>query len=194
MAAAPPTRKLALKMSMTVDGFIAGPNGEIDWMMKSRDEAGVAWTVAQISKAGAHLVGRKSFEQWATYWPEANSPFAAPMNEIPKIVFSRSGFDVSGAFAGNWREALVLTGDLAQELTKLKQQTGEILVAHGGVEFAQSLVRTGLVDEFWFSIHPVTLGQGLALFSELKETLHLELVSSRSFTSGTLANIYRPKL
>ena len=119
------------------------------------------------------------------------------MNEIPKIVFSRKGFtpsqsgEVTAGFnnamrirrpsgsntastlppsAKTWTEAIVASGDMTQEVTKLKKQPGKDLIAHGGASFAQSLVQTGLIDEFWFLTHPIALGRGLPLFSLLPKT------------------------
>ncbi len=186
-------RKLALRISVSADGYIAGPKGEVDWMAKTRSPAGAAWVAERISQAGAHLFGRKAFTEIAPFWSTASGPLADAMNGIPKIAFSKKGFDASkitGA-SKSWMESRVLTGDLSEEIAKLKQLPGKIMVAHGGTSFAQSLVHTGLIDEFWFAIHPIALGRGFHLFSELKSPLDLKLVSSVSFEAGTLANVYR---
>lgn len=119
------------------------------------------------------------------------------MNNVPKIVFSKKGFEPSKIGSGqtpaekSWSEPLVLTGDLAQEIAELKKKPGKILVAHGGVSFAQSLIQTGLIDEFWLAIHPVALGRGVHLFSSLKNPLDLKLESSTAFETGAIANVYR---
>jgi len=134
-------RKLALKMNVTIDGFVGGPKGEIDWIFRSMDAAAVAWTVEMISQAGAHLMGRKTFHDMAAYWPSSTELVAAPMNGIPKIVFSRKGFDPTQTGEGTtalkdatrimrdggantlsdlpesaktWAKSLVLTGDMAR--------------------------------------------------------------------------------
>jgi dihydrofolate reductase len=212
-------RKLILKMSMTLDGFVGGPNGEIDWIFKTMSEDGKAWTVDKVWQAGAHLMGRKTFADMAAYWPDSSEVFAAPMNEIPKIVFSKKGFHpsqksestaalkdairVNRAGGGNvvstlpssaksWAEATVITGDLAEGLRKLKSETGKDLLAHGGATFAQSLVQTGLIDEFWLLTHPVAIGQGLGLFANLKRPAYLKLIETKRFSSGAVAHIYRP--
>jgi dihydrofolate reductase len=214
-------RKLVLKMSMSIDGFVGGPNGEIDWIFKTMSEDAAAWTVERIWRAGAHLMGRRTFNDMAAYWPNSSEDFAAPMNEIPKIVFSRNGFNPSqkGAVseptaalrdavrlnrtdggntvavappsANSWTEPSVVTGNLADEIRALKEPPGKELVAHGGAEFAQHLIQTGLIDEFWLLTHPVALGVGLPLFAALPEPLHLQLVESTAFESGTVANVYR---
>jgi dihydrofolate reductase len=90
-------RKLILKMDVSLDGFVQGLNGESDWIFDTCDEGCTAWEVETIWQAGLHVMGRKTFEDMASYWPSATNPFAAPMNAIPKLVFTRSGkidFDV----------------------------------------------------------------------------------------------------
>jgi dihydrofolate reductase len=212
-------RKLILKMSITLDGFVSGWKGEIDWIFKTSSEDGRAWTVDKVWQAGAHLMGRKTFNDMAAYWPNSSEIFAAPMNEIPKIVFSRRGFspsqpgETSAALkdavrmnradgnnmvstlppsAKSWAEPTVITGDLAQGIRELKGQAGKQLVAHGGADFARSLIQTGLIDEFWFLTHPVALGQGLSLFANLARPLYLNLIETKSFSAGAAAHIFRP--
>jgi dihydrofolate reductase len=212
-------RALILKMSMTLDGFVCGVNGEIDWLFKTTSDDGKAWTVDKISQAGAHLMGHKTFNDMAAYWPNSSEVFAAPMNDIPKIVFSKKGFDpsqpgdssgalkdavrINRADGGNtvstltpsarsWEDAAVVAGDLARGVVDLKKRAGKVLLAHGGAGFAQSLVETGLVDEFWLVSHPVAIGRGLGLFSTLKRPLYLKLIEAQEFSSGAVARIYRP--
>ena len=84
-------RKVILKMDMSIDGFVAGPNGESDWIFETCDEGCMLWEVETIWQAGLHVMGRKTFEDMASYWPSATNPFAAAMNAIPKLVFTRSG-------------------------------------------------------------------------------------------------------
>lgn len=211
-------RKLILKMSITLDGFVCGPNGELDWIFKTMSEDGAAWTVEKVWQAGAHVMGRKTFHDMAAYWPNSSEVFAAPMNEIPKIVFSRRGFDPAAkgeataglqdairnkradggnmvtnlpASAKSWAEAQVMRGDLTAGMRELKEQSGKELIAHGGAAFAQSLVQTGLIDEFWLLTHPVAIGKGLGLFVELKKPIQLKHVETKSFSGGAVANIYR---
>src|SRR5215469_12425791 len=85
-------RKLIMKMNFTLDSFVGGPNGENDWVFRSSDEESRAAAVAQFWENGLIIMGRKSFENLARYWPTASGPFAAPMNEIPKAVFTKSGY------------------------------------------------------------------------------------------------------
>ncbi len=204
-------RRLVLKMSISIDGFVGTAAGNIDWIFKSADDAAIAWTVAMIKQAGLHIMGSRTFCDMAAWWPTSTEPFAAPMNEISKAVFSRSAklgsstqalqdsihangskHGAKSAHAQTWADAEVMGGDLATGIERLKKQEGGFILAHGGASFAQSLVATGLIDEYQLLVHPVALGTGLPLFSALKEPLALELVEARTFRSGTAAHIYRP--
>lgn len=190
-------RKLILKMSMSLDGFVGGPNGEMDWVFGSRDDEGRAWTVAAIANAGIHAIGRKSWEGWAGYWPTSPEPFARPMNEIPKVVFTRSGLGAvratpaaDPAVVRSWTHPRVASGDLAEEVARLKQEPGADIVAHGGASFAQRLVALDLVDEYKLVVHPVVLGRGLPLFARAPRPLDLVLVDVKPFPKGAVAHVY----
>jgi dihydrofolate reductase len=212
-------RKLVLKMSVSLDGYVGGPNGEIDWLFKSLDEGVTAWIADTLRQVDVHIMGSRTYQDMAVYWPTSTELVAASMNEIPKVVFSkkgslRQGEDLTtGALrdalsargaggsaaspkpspsAASWTHAMVASGDLVEEVTRLKQQAGKDIVAHGGARFAQSLVRLGLVDEYQLLVHPIALGAGLPLFSGLDKPIDLKLVSTSLFTRGVVAHIYRP--
>lgn len=195
------TRQLILKMAMTLDGFVCGPNSELDWLFKYGSDRGKEWTIENLWQAGAHLMGRSTFCDMADYWPTSQAPFAPPMNEIPKVVFSKNGtFDpatlnltaADSASTKSWREARVLTGDLSEHILALKKEPGKPLLAHGGATFAQNLVATGLIDEYRLALIPVALGQGMPLFSRLDEELGLELIEALNL-DGPVALVYRPR-
>ncbi len=100
-------RKLILKMDVSLDGFVAGPNGESDWIFKTGDEGCTIWEVETIEQAGLHVMGRKTFADMASYWPSSTEPYAPAMNAIPKLVFTRSGkVDVDAIFSGASRANL----------------------------------------------------------------------------------------
>ena len=82
-------RRLILKMSVSIDGFVAGPNGEVDWMFRSRDEGGMRWVDETLRQAGLHVMGSRTYYDMAAFWPTANHPLAEAMNVIPKAVFTR---------------------------------------------------------------------------------------------------------
>jgi dihydrofolate reductase len=179
-------RKLVLKISMSLDGFVGGPNGEIDWIFPTLDDGATEWLVAMLGQAGVHIMGRVTYGDMAAHWPTSNEPYAAPMNTIPKVVFSHT---LSEA---NWSDSRVARGELSAEIAALKQQPGKEILAHGGARFVQSLAQQGLIDEYRLLIHPVVLGRGLRLFSEQQPRANLQLLSTKRFEKGLVANSYRP--
>ena len=206
-------RRLILKISISADGFVGGPNGETAWMFKSYDPGVTDWEVAILWQASAHVMGSRTFRDMVAYWPRSTEPFAPPMNEIPKVVFSRTGSIGQGtttraledamrvrtaaeapapANLSSWTSPTVATGDLTEEIAHLKQGSGKPLLAHGGASFAQNLVKAGLVDEYCLLVHPAVLGRGLPLFSGLAKPVDLKLVSATTFASGAVAHVYHP--
>ncbi len=173
-------RKLIMKMSISMDGFVSTADGGNDWIFKTGDEESKAWSVAKIQEGGLIIMGRKSFENMAPYWPTAPGPFAAPMNEIPKAVFSQKGFKgvdplpaatPQHAAAATWAQARIFDGDLVEGIRQLKSEPGKPIVAIGGAGFMQSLIATSLIDEYVLAIHPRT-GLGFAhLHRSCKSTL-----------------------
>lgn len=173
---------LVLKMSVSLDGYAAPPDGSGDWVAAGRSEDALRWSVETVTNAGAHLIGATTYAGWATYWPTAPGPFAKPMNEIPKVVFSNS------LTSADWAETTIATGDLADAVKRLKQEhSGGYLLAHGGVRFARSLVETGLIDEYRLAVHPVVLGAGERIF---QAPLTLEPVSTTVFSGGAVAHVF----
>jgi dihydrofolate reductase len=106
---------LVLKMSVSLDGFVAPVDGSTDWVAAGRSDDGASWTGETLSNAGAHLMGATTYAGWAAYWPGAPGPFATPMNEIPKVVFSNS------LTSADWDETTIVAGDLAAAIRRLKQ-------------------------------------------------------------------------
>ncbi|MGR4864162.1 dihydrofolate reductase family protein [Caulobacter sp. LARHSG274] len=193
-------RALILKMSMSLDGFVSDLEGRNTWMFGADPEA-KAWSVDYLWNAGLHIMGGRSFQDMAAWWPISTDPFAAPMNQIPKAVFSRQGPAILETVkttaatqpgGESWAQAHVASGDLSAEIARLKAQEGKPIIAHGGVRFARSLVAQGLVDQFTLLVAPVALGQGLPLFSDLAAPLSLKLISAKAFPGGAMAQIYRP--
>jgi dihydrofolate reductase len=173
---------LVLKMSVSLDGYIAPLDGSTGWIAAGRSDDALSWAVETVSKANAHLVGAGTYAGWATYWPTASGPFAKPMNEIPKVVFSDS------LKSADWGEATVVAGDLADAVARLKRERSDgYLLAHGGVRFAQSLVETGLIDEYRLGVHPVVLGTGERLF---RTPLTIEPISTTVFSGGSVAHVF----
>jgi dihydrofolate reductase len=176
---------LVLKMSISLDGYVAPPDGSTDWVAAGDtddgSDDGLDWVVETVSSAGAHLIGAATYSGWATYWPGASGPFAKPMNEIPKVVFSNS------LESAEWGDTTIARGDLRENITQLKRERSGYLLAHGGVRFARSLVENGLIDEFRLVIHPVILGAGERLFPA---PLTIKPISTTVFSGGVVAQVF----
>jgi dihydrofolate reductase len=174
---------LILKMSASLDGYVAPTDGNSDWSAAGRSDDGRAWTLATLSNAAAHLVGRATYTAWASYWPNDAGPFAKPMNEIPKIVFSKS------LTTADWPDTTIESGDLTEAVTRLKREyPDDYLLAQGGVRFARSLVETGLIDEYRLVVHPVVLGAGERLFTT---PFTIEPISTTAFSGGAVAHVFK---
>ena len=182
-------RKLIYSMGVSLDGFIAGPGGEIDWA--APDEELHRFHNQQARELGAHLCGRRLYEVMS-YWdtaeenpslPEYELEFARIWKATPKIVFSRTLDKVAG-------NARLVRDGLAEEIAELKQQPGKEL-AVGGAGLASSCSELGLIDEYRLFISPVVLGGGTPYFPALVERINLELVETRTFGSRVVYVRYR---
>jgi dihydrofolate reductase len=183
-------RKLLLSMGVSLDGLVARPgrHGAGGWGLPPEDPALKQRKLGWMRDIGLHLMGRNTYEEMAEFWPTSDDAYAAPMNEIPKVVFSRT-LERAG-----WADSRIARGDLAKEIAMLKREQGKDMLAWGGARFAQSLSRLGLVDEYRLILQPVALGQGLPLFKDLTAPLRLELVEAQTYDTGAALHIYRPAL
>lgn len=198
-------RELVLKMFMSLDGFVGSLDGNPGALMPPPDPVGKAWNAERAWDTSLHVVGSRTFQMWAGHWPTATDEFAAPMNQIPKAVFSKQGPAVLEAARGgrdkggvlqpgaeSWGQAYVASGDLVEEVSKLKAQDGKPMFAYGGATFARSLIEHGLVDQFELAMIPIVLGKGRSIFSGVTQPRRLSLVSSKAFPKGTVVQVYRP--
>ncbi len=183
-------RQAFLFMMVTLDGFYAGPNGEIDW--HNVGEEFNEFAIKQLDEIGTLLFGRVTFQLMASYWPtpaaQENDPIVAgKMNSLPKIVFSRTLEKVE------WTNSRVVKENIAQEVTRLKQQPGKDLAIFGSSDLSVALIEQGLIDEFRIMVNPVVLGYGKHLFEGLNHRLNLKLLKTRTFNSGNVLFYYQPR-
>jgi dihydrofolate reductase len=181
-------RKLVLSMGVSLDGLVARPGrlGAGGWGLPPEDPALKQRKLDWFGNVDLHLMGRATYEEMAEFWPVSDDPYAAPMNNIPKVVFSKT------LKRADWADTRIAPGDLATEISDLKREAGNDMLAWGGAAFAQSLSRLGLVDEYRLILQPVALGEGLPLFKDLSEPLQLELVDAQTYESGAALHVYRP--
>jgi dihydrofolate reductase len=183
-------RKVVLSMGVSLDGLVARPGryGAAGWGLPPEDPALKERKLEWLRDVGLHLMGRATYEEMAEFWPTSDDAYAAPMNDIPKVVFSRT------LERAEWPESRIARGDLADEIAELKREPGKDMIAWGGAALAQSLTRLGLVDEYRLVLQPVALGDGLPLFKDLTSPLRLELVDAQTYSTGAALHVYRPAL
>jgi dihydrofolate reductase len=180
-------RDLVVHAWTSVDGFSADEGtGILQWGNEIDDPAGDELFAARLAGAGTHIMGRVTYREMADFWPKSSHMFAAPMNDIPKVVFSRTLRDAS------WPETQIARGDTAQEIARLKAEPGNEIIAHGGTQFVRSLARLGLVDRYRFYVVPYAAGAGVPLFTADAHPGPLRLEQSTAYPGGILKLVYAP--
>jgi dihydrofolate reductase len=186
-------RKVILFMHMSLDGFVCGPNDEMDWTTMDDDGIG-EYLIPELQKTvDTMLVGRILYQGFEQYWPTvpenpASNPklvaFAHWMADTPKLVFSNTLKKV------NWKNSRLATSDPTNTVEQLKKEAGGDMVIFGGASLAAHFVKHNLVDEYRIKLEPVALGKGKSLYQGLPSRLKLNLVRSKTFSSGVAALHY----
>jgi len=184
-------RKLKLQMQITADGYVAGPEGQLDWMTFDMDPGLLAFINQLTDTSDTILLGRKMTEGFIKYWEHAvtqkDSPeydFAQKMVGLPKVVFSKTLERVEG------KNVRVENGDLVDAVKQLKGRPGKDIVVYGGATFVSSLIENGLIDEMNLFVNPVAIGSGMRIF---KAKTPLKLAASTAYACGIVVNGYLPK-
>ncbi|WP_127132259.1 dihydrofolate reductase family protein [Pseudoflavitalea rhizosphaerae] len=186
-------RKLIFQVNMTLDGYVARPDGKTDWMWLSgeRDEEGFKRVIELAGSSDTILMGRKMSREFIDYWEDVvdNQP-QNPMNTLAqlmvnhhKIIFSRTQKEIKG------RNVTVENNELATVVNALKQQPGKNIIVYGGATFVSSLISLNLIDEYYLFINPVAIGEGMPIFREQKI---LKLESVISYKNGKVLHKYLP--
>jgi dihydrofolate reductase len=187
-------RKVVLAMMISVDGYIEGPNKEFvppDW---SNDLA-EHWSGNSVDNADVMMYGRTCYEGMATYWPAAEADpeatedwveHARQINNKPKIVFSKS------LEKADWKNTRIVRDNIAEEITKLKQESDKDLVLFGGADIANTFMQLGLIDEYRLLVTPNVLGGGTPLFKEGVDRTNLKLIDAKTMDTGAIILRYEP--
>jgi dihydrofolate reductase len=186
-------RKLKLQIQMTLDGFIAGPNGEMDWMTLNWSEDLNQYVTEITNPVDTILLGRKLAEGFIPYWTEGlNKPIpedgAKKMVETPKVVFSKT------LTKSEWNNTVIAIGELANEVNAIKNMKGKDMIVYGGGAFVSSLIKENLIDELHLFINPVVIGKGMPIFQEVLEKQNFKLVASQQFACGIIVLTYYPEI
>ena len=187
-------KRLKLQVQMTVDGFIGGPNGEMDWTIFNWDDELIKYVTELTESMDCIVLGRKLAEGFIPHWANAASnpddPQYAPgkiFTDTPKVVFTKT-LDRS-----KWDNTVLAKGDLVDEITKLKKQDGKDIIAYGGATFVSALIQHGLIDEFHLFINPTAIGSGMPIFRELASKQNLTLKKTLACACGIVVLCYELK-
>lgn len=186
-------RKVVVSINITLDGFMAGPHGELDWHFPLWNSEMADFAYEQLCMMDSILLGRVTYQAMASYWPyEANNSangrqecnYAYMMNHYEKIVFSKTLRTVE------WRNARLVKKNIAKEVAELKQQPGLDMIIFGSGSIVSRLMQLDLIDEYVLWLHPVVLGKGIPLFRELQQAYPLKLLKTKTFSSGVVILYY----
>lgn len=182
-------RKLKLQMQVSADGFVAGPEGQLDWMTWNWDEQLAGYVIALTDSVDTILLGRKMTEGFVAHWENAASQpespeydFANKMVGYPKVVFSKTIQEVKG------QNIRVENGDVVEAVHKIKEMPGKDIIVYGGAGFVSSLIENRLIDELHLFVNPTAIGAGLPIFSG---RTGLKLTASTAFECGVVVNQYQ---
>jgi dihydrofolate reductase len=187
-------RKIKLQMQLSLDGFVGGPNGELDWMVWEWDAILKNYVTDLTNSADTFLMGRATGEGMAVYWPTvASNPesseedkwIAEKLNNLPKVIFSRTVTSI------NWTNARV-ANDIVEEVKELKKEPGKDIIIYGGAGIVSSFIRENLIDEYHLFVNPVIIGKGKTIFSQVNEQMKLKLVNTTVSTTGIVILHYQP--
>jgi dihydrofolate reductase len=189
-------RKLKLQIQMTIDGFVAGPNGELDWMNFDWSEDIKNYVTELTSSVDTILLGRKMTDEFINHWTNQvkNNPnseeydFAKKMVAYKKFVFTKT------LEKSNWNNTELVKGNLSEEIKKIKEMEGKDIIVYGGAEFVSNLIAEDLIDEFHLSINPVVIGKGMSIFNKLSNKQNLKLIKSQKFDCGEVVLVYQRSL
>ncbi|MED4115204.1 dihydrofolate reductase family protein [Priestia megaterium] len=179
------SRRVILDLAVTLDGFIEGPNGEIDWCIMDPDMEFTHF----LNQIDTILYGRKSYELWGEYTPKTGD--SDTEKEMWGLVHSKEKYVFSRTQKRADHKAIYINDNILKEVNKLKKKPGKDIWLYGGASLITNFINLGLVDEFRLSVHPVVLGSGKPLFIDIKQRLNLKLVNTKTFSSGVIQLCYR---
>lgn len=182
--------KLIVTMWMTLDGFIAGPDGELDWILG--DDEMSDYEIGLISELDTLLLGRKTYAEFYAYWSEKGPPkegwektFAKKINALHKIAVSKA------LNTAEWSDSKIMAEIAPDKISKLKDDSKKGILIYGSASIVQQLSNLGLIDEYQLLVHPILLSKGKKLFQDV-DKIDLKLVSSKAFKSGVMVLTYQP--
>lgn len=185
-------RKLKLQMQMTINGYVAQPNGGNDWMTWNPDDELIAFMSSLLDTSDTLLLGRKTAESIINYWQDTaienpSHPFAKKIADIPKVVFTKT-LDTS-----IWNNTTLAKGNLAEEMAHLKKQNGKDILVFGGANFVSSLINKDLIDEYHLIINPTAISQGMTIFNSFDSVRKFTPIQTKLYSGGKTVLTFKPK-
>ena len=189
-------RKIITTTWVTLDGFIASPNGAMDWVGETYDEAMGTYESDVVSNADTLLLGRVTYQSFSGSWPhvpdsptasEGEKAYARMLNAMRKVVFSTTLEQVE------WNNSTLLREVVPEAIERMKNEPGRDMLVYGSASLVRTLTNLGLIDEYQLLVHPVILGGGKPLFQDLKEQVKLKLVNTKTHPSGVVVLMYQPR-
>lgn len=177
-------RRIILDLAVTLDGFIEGPQGEVDWCIMDAEMGFNAF----LNTIDTIFYGRKSYDLWGQYSPKAEESEAD--KELWDIVHSKEKIVFSRNQKGNDQNVQYINDSIFEEVSKIKNKPGKDIWLYGGAGLITSFIQLGLVDEFRLSVHPIVLGEGKPLFNDINQRVNLKLVDTKRYNSGVVQLIY----
>jgi dihydrofolate reductase len=177
-------RKLFWQMSVTLDGFMEGPNRELDHTAGVEDADFDRYATEMLNSIDAMLLGRRTYQLFEGYWPSATGPDAERINELAKVVFSRTLEKVE------WNNSRLVRDNIAEEVSRLKEEPGKDLALFGSADLASTLIGEGLIDEYRIFVTSFVLGGGTPMFKGISDGMALKLLNATTWSSGTVALFY----
>jgi len=185
-------RKLKLQVQLSLDGFVAGPDGEMDWMTWNWDDELKKYVNDLTDSVGSILLGRKMADGFISYWKSVTADpgnpqydFAKKMCDYHKVVFSKT------LKKSEWENTRLAGGNITEEINRLKSLPGKDMIAYGGAGFVSSLIKHNLIDEYHLFINPAVIGDGMAIYKAAGK-MNFQLVRSTPFSCGIVVLRYRP--
>ena len=179
-------RKLFWQVNVTLDGFMEGPNRELDDTAQVVDEDFDRYATEMLKSIDTILLGRVTYQLFAGHWPSATGRDADRLNGLPKVVFSRTLKKL------DWKNSRLVEGNVADEVDRLKRQPGKDLALFGSADLASIFIRLGLIDEYRVLVTPVVLGRGAPMFKGVRDRISLKLLRATTWSSGIVALYYQP--
>ena len=184
-------RKVILLMHISLDGFTAGPGGEMDWIKVDNEMFDIVGKLTNGSDTA--LFGRVTYKMMESYWPTAGKQSNASKHDIEhadwlnnneKIVFSNTLTETP------WEKTTIMNGNIKEKIQLLKKQQGKNMLMIGSTKIAHTFMQNGLIDEYFININPVVLGEGNPMFKDIKNKVNLKLISTTTFKSGVVGLHY----